>query len=47
MTYDFKKMIAFEFSNLSSKKTDVLSRVTVLDCKHCNDAFLSPKRALD
>ncbi len=46
MSFNFKNMIAFEFSNLSSRRSDVLSRVTVLDCKHCNDPFLSPKRSM-
>lgn len=47
MKFDFGKMIAFEFSNLSQDFKSVLSRVTVLDCKHCNDPFYSPKQALN
>lgn len=38
--YDFKEMVAYEFSSLSKTNPKELSRVTVLDCKHCNDPFL-------
>ncbi len=39
----FNKMIAYEFSSLTQKNPRKISHVTVLDCKHCNDPFLSPK----
>lgn len=41
--FKFNKMIAYEFSSLTQKNPKGLSHVTVLDCKHCNDPFLSPK----
>ena len=37
--FDFKKMMAYEFSSLTQRTTEVLSSVTVLDCKHCNDPY--------
>lgn len=30
-------MSVYEFSTLSKNNPDSISRVTVLDCKHCND----------
>lgn len=36
---DFSKMTAYEFSSLTKNNPDVLSHVTVLDCKHCNDPY--------
>lgn len=41
----FNKMVAYEFSNLSQNEALVLSHVTVLDCKHCNDPFLPPMKS--
>lgn len=39
----FNSMIAYEFSSLTQRNPEVLSKVTVLDCKHCNDPFISPQ----
>lgn len=36
-SFDFKGMSAYEFSALSKKNPTAISKVTVLDCKHCND----------
>ena len=36
-SFNFNEMAAFEFSALTQKSPDSISKVTVLDCKHCND----------
>lgn len=36
-SFNFNEMAAFEFSALTQKTPDSISKVTVLDCKHCND----------
>lgn len=36
-SFNFNEMAAFEFSALTQKNPDSISKVTVLDCKHCND----------
>ena len=32
-------MMAYEFSALMQNENEMLSTVTVLDCKHCNDPY--------
>ncbi len=36
---NFNEMMAYEFSALMQNENEMLSTVTVLDCKHCNDPY--------